>query len=71
MIEELSKEKEIAVDVEHNHERSFQGLTCLIQIATRQNDYIVDPFELWQHLNLLNLVRFLLKFAKIYKFLIF
>lgn len=57
MINDLSKEKEIAVDLEHNHERSFQGLTCLIQIATRENDYIIDPFPLWKDLPLLNSVK--------------
>lgn len=51
-------ETEIAVDLEHHHQRSYLGLTCLIQLSTRNNvDYIIDPFPLWgvlgEHLNLL------------------
>jgi exosome complex exonuclease RRP6 len=34
MIDELSREKEIAVDVEHHSFRSFQGITCLLQVTT-------------------------------------
>jgi exosome complex exonuclease RRP6 len=26
---------EIALDLEHNHERSYLGITCLIQLTTR------------------------------------
>ncbi|KAF5809087.1 putative ribonuclease D, HRDC-like superfamily, ribonuclease H-like superfamily [Helianthus annuus] len=34
------------VDLEHNHYRSFQGLTCLVQISTRMEDFIVDTLKL-------------------------
>ncbi|KAJ0443526.1 putative HRDC domain, 3'-5' exonuclease domain, HRDC-like superfamily [Helianthus annuus] len=37
---------EFAVDLEHNHYRSFQGLTCLVQISTRTEDFIVDTLKL-------------------------
>ncbi|KAL0288926.1 UNVERIFIED_CONTAM: protein RRP6-like 2 [Sesamum calycinum] len=30
------------VDLEHNQYRSFQGLTCLMQISTRTEDFIID-----------------------------
>ncbi|XP_013733239.2 protein RRP6-like 1 isoform X4 [Brassica napus] len=45
----LSSVDEFAVDLEHNQYRSFQGLTCLMQISTRTEDYIVDTFKLWDH----------------------
>ncbi|XP_027357205.1 protein RRP6-like 2 [Abrus precatorius] len=37
---------EFAVDLEHNQYRSYQGLTCLMQISTRTEDFIVDTFKL-------------------------
>ena len=30
--------------------RSYQGITCLIQISTRKNDYIVDVIKLKDHI---------------------
>ncbi|XP_023643594.1 protein RRP6-like 1 isoform X2 [Capsella rubella] len=46
----LQSVDEFAVDLEHNQYRSFQGLTCLMQISTRTKDYIVDTFKLWDHI---------------------
>ncbi|XP_022746695.1 protein RRP6-like 2 isoform X2 [Durio zibethinus] len=37
------------VDLEHNQYRSFQGLTCLMQISTRTEDFIVDTLKLRIH----------------------
>ncbi|XP_071727871.1 protein RRP6-like 1 [Rutidosis leptorrhynchoides] len=37
---------EFAVDLEHNQYRSFQGLTCLMQISTRTEYFIVDTLKL-------------------------
>lgn len=54
LIEELSKEKEIAVDVEHHSYRTFQGITCLLQISTRQKDFIIDTLSLRDELHALN-----------------
>ncbi|MQL94636.1 hypothetical protein Taro_027285 [Colocasia esculenta] len=45
----LRKVDEFAVDLEHNHYRSFQGLTCLMQISTRTEDFIVDTLKLRVH----------------------
>lgn len=45
---------EFAVDLEANQERSYLGLTCLVQISTRTTDYIIDPFPLWRSMRLLN-----------------
>ncbi|KAL3995544.1 3'-5' exonuclease family protein [Acanthocheilonema viteae] len=50
----LNKEREFSVDLEHNAQRSFLGLTCLMQISTRQVDYIIDPFPLWNEMHILN-----------------
>ncbi|KAJ3277430.1 Exosome component 10 [Borealophlyctis nickersoniae] len=45
---------EIAVDLEHHDYRSFQGFTCLIQISTRNEDFIIDALALRSHLHVLN-----------------
>jgi ribonuclease D len=47
MYKDLEEAKEIAIDLEHHSLRSYHGLVCLMQISTRKNDYIVDPFVLW------------------------
>lgn len=46
----LRSAHEIAVDLEHNQYRSFQGLTCLMQISTRTEDFIVDTLKLKIHI---------------------
>ncbi|XP_060197491.1 protein RRP6-like 2 isoform X2 [Lycium barbarum] len=38
------------VDLEHNQYRSFQGLTCLMQISTRTEDFVVDTLKLRVHI---------------------
>ncbi|XP_042490265.1 protein RRP6-like 2 isoform X2 [Macadamia integrifolia] len=42
----LQNVDEFAVDLEHNQYRSFQGMTCLMQISTRSEDYVVDTLKL-------------------------
>lgn len=37
-------------DLEHNQYRSFQGLTCLMQISTRTEDFIIDTLKLRVHI---------------------
>lgn len=37
---------EIAIDLEAHTMRSYQGLTCLMQISTRFKDFIVDTLKL-------------------------
>uniref|UniRef100_T1J4B6 Exosome complex component 10 homolog n=1 Tax=Strigamia maritima TaxID=126957 RepID=T1J4B6_STRMM len=54
LMDELKDQKEIAIDLEHHSYRSFQGITCLMQISTRLNDYIIDTLELRSHLQILN-----------------
>nr|KYP65283.1 Exosome component 10 [Cajanus cajan] len=46
----LRSVNEFAVDLEHNQYRSFQGLTCLMQISTRTEDFVVDTFKLRIHI---------------------
>ncbi|KAF3442993.1 hypothetical protein FNV43_RR16911 [Rhamnella rubrinervis] len=46
----LRGENEFAVDLEHNQYRSFQGLTCLMQISTRTEDFVVDALKLRIHI---------------------
>ncbi len=46
MVQHLGTAKEVAVDLEHHHYRSFQGFTCLMQLSTRQEDFIVDTLAL-------------------------
>ena len=49
MLEELKQAKEIAVDLEHHEYRSYIGLTSLMQISTREKDWIVDTLKPWRH----------------------
>lgn len=54
VLNELSGATEIAVDVEHHSYRSYQGITCLLQISSRENDYIIDTLALREDLHILN-----------------
>ncbi|KEH25571.1 exosome complex exonuclease RRP6 [Medicago truncatula] len=50
MAAKLRSVNEFAVDLEHNQYRSFQGLTCLMQISTRTEDFVVDTLKLRIHI---------------------
>ncbi|NWS71315.1 EXOSX protein, partial [Crotophaga sulcirostris] len=52
--EKLMNCKEFALDLEHHSYRSFLGLTCLMQISTRTEDFIIDALELRSEMNILN-----------------
>ena len=54
MLKELKSFKEIAVDLEHHSYRTFMGITCLMQISTREKDYIIDTIALREELHILN-----------------
>ncbi|KAK6359602.1 exosome nuclease subunit [Orbilia brochopaga] len=54
MKEQLLKASEIAVDLEHHDYRSYIGLVCLMQISTRDQDWIVDTLKLRDELEVLN-----------------
>eukprot|EP00899_Mesostigma_viride_P029171 jgi/Mesvir1/9439/Mv09836-RA.2 len=42
----LAQAREIAVDLEHHSYRSFLGFTCLMQVSTREEDWVVDTLAL-------------------------
>ncbi|KAF2716880.1 hypothetical protein K431DRAFT_335186 [Polychaeton citri CBS 116435] len=48
MLEELKKAKEIAIDLEHHDHRSYIGIVSLMQISTRERDWIVDTLKPWR-----------------------
>lgn len=54
MLNELKKATEIAVDLEHHDYRSYHGFVCLMQVSTREQDWIVDTLELREELIALN-----------------
>lgn len=54
MLRDLKNTKEIAVDLEHHDYRSYYGIVCLMQISTRERDYLVDTLELRETLHILN-----------------
>ncbi|CAG8490079.1 10908_t:CDS:10 [Acaulospora morrowiae] len=54
MCKKLEVSQEFAVDLEHHDYRSYQGFTCLMQISTRDEDFIVDTLELRNSLHVLN-----------------
>lgn len=56
MIDELKQATEIAVDLEHHDARSYIGFTCLMQISTRDKDWIIDTLALRLELQALNQV---------------
>ena len=49
MLEELKKATEIAIDLEHHDFRTYNGLLSLMQISTREKDWIVDTLVPWRH----------------------
>lgn len=55
MLKELKQATEIAVDLEHHDYRSYHGLLSLMQISTREKDWVVDTLRPWrQKLEVLN-----------------
>lgn len=55
-LKEIENYSEIAIDLEAHQHESYLGLTCLMQLSTRDKDYIVDCILLRQHMYLLNKV---------------
>ncbi|KAI1455121.1 ribonuclease H-like domain-containing protein [Annulohypoxylon moriforme] len=49
MLEELKTATEIAIDTEHHDFRTYTGLLSLMQISTREKDWIVDTLQPWRH----------------------
>ncbi|KAI4202549.1 MAG: hypothetical protein LQ350_002492 [Teloschistes chrysophthalmus] len=48
MLQHLKAAKEIAVDLEHHDLHSYVGLVSLMQISTREKDWIVDTLVPWR-----------------------
>jgi exosome complex exonuclease RRP6 len=48
MLVELKTAKEIAIDLEHHDNRSYIGIVSLMQISTRDKDWIVDTLVPWR-----------------------
>ncbi|CAK1588540.1 unnamed protein product [Parnassius mnemosyne] len=55
LVKHLNDVKELAVDVEHHSYRTYQGITCLIQISTSEGDFIIDALAVREHIHKLNL----------------
>ena len=56
MIEVLQNESELAIDLEHHSQRSFQGFTCLMQVSSRDQDFLVDCIKLRSDMQQFNLL---------------
>ncbi|CCH42061.1 exosome complex exonuclease [Wickerhamomyces ciferrii] len=56
MHKDLQSVSEIAVDLEHHDYRSYYGLVCLMQISTRDQDWLIDTLALREDLKILNSV---------------
>ncbi|KAF7987398.1 hypothetical protein HCN44_003160 [Aphidius gifuensis] len=54
MLNDLLRYDEIAIDLEHHSYRTYQGITCLMQISTRDTDYLIDTLSLRSELHVLN-----------------
>ena len=54
MCTHLNQHHEYAIDLEHHHYRTFQGFLCLMQISTREADYLIDTIALRDELHVLN-----------------
>lgn len=48
MLAELKTAREIAIDLEHHDNRSYIGIVSLMQISTRDKDWIVDTLKPWR-----------------------
>lgn len=45
---------EVLVYLQHHSYRSFLGITCLMQISTREEDFIIDTLQLRSEMYILN-----------------
>ncbi|KEP65536.1 UNVERIFIED_CONTAM: 3'-5' exonuclease domain-containing protein [Hammondia hammondi] len=68
LVDELSSGAHslVAIDLEHHSFHSYRGFTCLLQLSTREKDYIIDPFALFDHLHVLNTITANPKILKIF-----
>jgi hypothetical protein len=45
MLEHLASAAEVAIDLEHHDYRTYRGISCLMQISSRERDFIVDILD--------------------------
>lgn len=56
LVEHLNTVTELAIDLEHHSYRTYQGMTCLIQVTTTEGgDFIIDALAIREHIHKLNL----------------
>ncbi|KAJ8737858.1 hypothetical protein PYW08_000453 [Mythimna loreyi] len=56
LVEHLNTVTELAIDLEHHSYRTYQGITCLIQVTTTEGgDFIIDALAIREHIHKLNL----------------
>ena len=48
MLAEMKNAGEIAIDLEHHDTHSYIGLVSLMQISTREKDWVVDTLKPWR-----------------------
>lgn len=46
LVQKLSGEEQLAIDTESNNMYAYYGQVCLIQVSTREQDYIIDPLAI-------------------------
>jgi exosome complex exonuclease RRP6 len=56
LVGKLAQEKEIAVDLEQHFFRSYQGFVCLMQLSTRNQNFLIDTLELRSSMQKLNVI---------------
>ncbi|XP_021193965.3 exosome complex component 10 homolog isoform X1 [Helicoverpa armigera] len=55
LVQHLDTVKELAIDLEHHSYRTYQGITCLIQVTTTEGgDFIIDALAVREHIHKLN-----------------
>jgi exosome complex exonuclease RRP6 len=53
LAQKLEAQREFAVDLEAFDYRAYLGIVCLMQISTRDDDYLIDTFALRKHMHVL------------------
>lgn len=53
VVVKLASAKAVAVDVEHNHTRSYLGLICLVQLSDGASDWLIDAIAMHDYMHML------------------
>jgi len=54
LAEKLTEVETFAVDLEHHDYRTYLGIVCLMQISTRDEDFLIDTLALHDDMHVLN-----------------